>query len=543
MRGRKIIAGLLSVMLVLAAVFAGNVTNAKADEPTYYSVLLAGTVNDHIVTYNVGGKAVTLTVPNEIHIDMENGKTISVTESVEFTIGNTFDSNSMEVKVSEVGGFSTTLAVDSNNKTSLYARANQGTGGLPSESTLTLEIVSKSNNDPESGEPSGDVHYNNGEDVYLFWKGTSGVDYHKFTTASDTSKNIQYGGPSEGTYYLNKIEAVDIVADNNSSDKYADAFRSQIYWVPASVFTDSEKGWSTGDSPLKSLFNGTLTEADYHAVTLNPGTSEYGTGSVVTTPDMAFRVSIISSEYQSIKTAAYPTYPNSPFNSSVFEMPEIDITGATQNNPAIYKVFLEEPSVTFESGTATQITNVEVIGDAANGGIVVSSPSTGRYKLEFKSNYYDSILIKVTEGTTSYYVKVVRTALQARDNFGPGVTDPKITMSYTYPQTMGNHGSFNVFAKIMYANGTTQLKKADSVQVEDDMNPGNYLGYDFDIGGSLHKSEYAVSLDSLDVIGVYFTVVSSTVDLTDSTKTSFSGMKSGSGLGVYYDVVNRKVVY
>lgn len=541
MRGRKIIAGLLSVMLVLAAVFAGDMVNTKADQ-AYNVSLAAGTVNDHVVTYNVGGEDVTLTVPSEITIDMENGKTISVTESVEFTIGNTFDSNSMEVKVSEVGGFSTTLAVDSNNKTSLYARANQGTGGLPSESTLKLEIVSKSNNDPEPGEPSGDVHYNNGEDVYLFWKGTSGVDYHKFTTASDTSANIRYGGPSVGTYFLNKIEAESIVADNNSSDKYADVFGSQIYWVPASVFDDSQKGWNQTDSPLKSLFNGTLTEADYHALTLNPGISENGIGSVVTTPDMAFRVSIISSTYQSIKTAGAPTYPDSPFNPSVFEMPEIDITGATQNNPAIYKVFLEEPSVTFESGTTTQITNVEVIGDAANGGIVVSSPSTGKYKLEFKSNYYDSILIKVTEGTTSYYVKVVRTALQARDNFGSGLIDPKITMSYTYPNS-SNHSSFNVFAKIMYANGTTQLKKADSVSVEDDMNPGSYLGYDVSIGSSLYKSEYAVSLDSSDVIGVYFTVVSSTVDLTDSAQTSFSGTKSGSGLGVYYDVVNRKVVY
>lgn len=159
----------------------------------------AGNISGSDITYTVGENTVKVTVTGAI---ISGEKTISVPRdslgSVTFTLDSNFNPDTMEVKISEAGGFHTALIV-TDSKTSLAA--TQPEVGLPN-GTLKLEVLAKSNDNPA---PGGDPAPGGG----------SGASKDYPYTDQATSNLFTYGDPE---FYINGVSGQDRVFDENIHD-------------------------------------------------------------------------------------------------------------------------------------------------------------------------------------------------------------------------------------------------------------------------------------------------------------------------------------
>lgn len=103
-----------------------------------------------------------------------------------------------------------------------------------------------------------------------------------------------------------------------------------------------------------------------------------------------------------------------------------------------------------------------------------------------------------------------------------------------------NMWAYEVYATIYNSDGTTTMKKAEAVEIDMD-NLGNPIPagtYVWEAGKGLKYSNFAVEVSD-DVVGVAFNVV----EAGALSGESYGGSYLGSGIGAYYDIETREVVY
>lgn len=145
---KKAVSVLLTLVLIFGVLPAMNVSAENEGGQSSRSIELnfAGTLNGSIVTYDVEGTDVALTVEGA---ELNDSK-VSISEgnlgSVKFKLEN-FDPDKMQIRVYSNDGFQTYLTVNQ-NETSLAER--EGEGGFPDSITL---VVEKKGSQGQPGQP------------------------------------------------------------------------------------------------------------------------------------------------------------------------------------------------------------------------------------------------------------------------------------------------------------------------------------------------------------------------------------------------------
>ncbi len=205
-RRKKELAGVLAILLAFVSVMGFWAAPAKADgeppEPTYEVSFTDGAVSGDTVTYTIEETPVTVTVSGAAIT--ANKITVVGESAATFILGNTFDADTMVVKVYASDGFNTTLAVENNKETALDKRTNKP-GGLPTTLRLVVEAKDAGGNDGGNGgnnpgggdEATGASHpasYYTGEAKTATWTMEGYGDFYINGVMAETSSGFDANG-------------------------------------------------------------------------------------------------------------------------------------------------------------------------------------------------------------------------------------------------------------------------------------------------------------------------------------------------------------
>lgn len=369
--------------------------------------------------------------------------------------------------------------------------------------------------------------------VYLFWEGEDGsVCKYKLENLSTSHKEGE-GENAIDVYDVNFVKASDI-ADAATGDVFSITKKFEFVY-PNMV----------DDSRTQHLFDGQLSENDKHAITMDPTNNTEGQTSVTWTPDREFRITFYEDGYQGIcLVTSGMSYPEAPFNETVFGIKDKDIGGTTKGNPAILPVYGLEQSITVTAGDNSKPIKEITPLDVPNGAITVSEVETGKFNIAFHSNFFDKVVYQVTdENDKVYYVKIIRETLEAHDNFGPGTaeSDMEITADFYFPID-NSYSEYQMVASLWVQDekGQNVIKEVKVIQpgIVKDKDGASTAKYEVPIGATLKQSSYIVPVDK-SIVAISFNILKS----GEMNKEAFSGAVSGSGDGAYYDIDARRIIY
>lgn len=567
MKCKKHIAWLLSLALIIIAVFANSQTaRAEGEAPENNQDVHTinfpdGQISGNTVSYTVNGATVTLTSSAAISGD---GKA-SLGLNDNLTLSDNFDSETMELVVYAEDGFNVRLIV-TDGRTSLANRENPE-GGYP-DGELKMVIRARQTGGQEPGEnpnpgenqnpgenPNPGENQNPGENtnpgekpgpgestgdesgfsgtVYLVWQGAGDkICLHQIPDLN----NVKY---PEIAY----IPVTEII-DDDTREPYSISNKNYYWmWDSAADFVNSYKANNSSYSQLAADLEADETTKRTYAIDQAGAVS--GASTICTNGDRVFRATIYDKgSFEgldfNVNEADYTYFPD--FWDNKLTSNSIDISGTTQAAPAVYEAFMLESTVHFAKTyySANEITGVKALGVPGGAVDIRKVDADGGYDIEFKSNFFDNVLFEITTANGSYYIRVERIALKASDNFGPGMTEtPQVTARLYYDKNT-DYKNYEVYATIYNSDGTTSLKKAELSPIKTDSfgNPlpdGTYSCYG---GKGLTYSNYSVEVPK-DAAGVAFNVIGAQALTGDS----YGGSYIGSGSGIYYDIAAHKVVY
>lgn len=564
MKCKKHIAWLLSLALIIIAVFANSQTaRAEGEAPEnnqdVHTIFFDGQISGNTVSYTVNGATVTLTSSAAI----SDGKA-DLGLNGDLTLSGDFNSETMELVVYGDNGFNVRLIV-TDGHTSLASRKTEGgypdgelkmviraiqTGGQepgenpnPGENQNPGENPNPGENqnpgeNPNPGENSGPGESTGGESsfsgtVYLVWQGAGDkICLHQIPDLN----NVKYPEIA----YIPVTEIIDDV----TSEPYSISNKNYYWmWDSAADFVNSYKANNSSYSQLAADLEADETTKRTYAI--DPAGAVSGASTICTNGDRVFRATIYDKgSFEgldfNVNDADYTYFPD--FWDNILTSNSIDISGTTQAAPAVYEAFMLESTVHFAKtyDSANEITGVKALGVPGGAVDIRKVDADGGYDIEFKSNFFDNVLFEITTANGSYYIRVERIALKASDNFGPGMTEtPQVTARLYYDKNT-DYKNYEVYATIYNSDGTTSLKKAELSPIKTDSlgNPLPDGTYSYYGGKGLTYSNYSVEVPK-DAAGVAFNVIGAQALTGDS----YGGSYIGSGSGIYYDIAARKVVY
>ena len=493
---------------------ANNNQNPQQQSQTYNVNFGTATwkINDADVTATIAEK----TINNSQNIVIEYDEIINLTG---------FNSETMEVRITEDienNPFSTMLTVDTNDGVTTTKIANHtNDGGIPQN--LIFTVQPKSNN-PEPG----DDNRFDGKAYYVWLNAENQICYHKFENLAGSyineEQNIEYT-----MNYINVTQLVD-QSENNSEYTWG---QENANWVLAKDMEDDQ-------GELKELTKEYIFgNENERGVQLDPCGAINGANSICTNGDRNFRATIYKERYNAIKFSStekdYTYFPG--FWDTVFFSSVVDISDTTESNPAEYYTYLLEPTIKFtKDDFSREITAIEALN--INQDAVEIRIEDGFCMIEFKSNYYDNVIFKITCGEKYYYIKINRLVIDVTDNFGPDTSENKLFAELYYPNDK-TYNDYEVVAVIVYKDGSTETKMvtANKYYSRDNVNDRLIDEYTIQGGKGLNCSQFGINIDKDKVAGAYFTVINK--GALDGE--NYGGTFSGSGEGSYYNIETRKV--
>lgn len=488
-----------------------------------------GAVSGNTVTYTVGESSVTLTSS----VNIENNKaSLGLNDAI--TVGEGFNPDTMEIVVYAADGFNVLLNV-SDNSTSLSQRASEG--GYPNDGELKIVVRAKQSGGTDPTPPGPEGSDFSGK-AYFVWRGADDKICAHLVEGLDESKNTGTG--DESAYKIIYIPVSEVKDDvpNGSGEAYSIS-NNDYYWM-----------WDTSLEAIGEYASYTAMNEAFErdenlkrSLAIDPAGAVNGASTVCTNGNRDFRATIYADTFEglvfNVNPNDYTYFPD--FWDSVLVSDTLDISGSTAEKPAVYESFLLEPTVHFStaSNSANAITGIKAL-DVPAGAVEITGDSASGYDIKFNSNFFDNVVFEITTASGNYYLKIARVALQVHDNFGPGMTEAGKVTAILYYDENEDYKSYEVYATIYNSDGTTTMKKAEAVEIDMD-NLGNPMPagtYTWEAGKGLKYSNFAVEV-STDVVGVAFNVV----EAGALSGESYGGSYLGSGIGAYYDIEARKVVY
>ena len=465
-----------------------------------------------------------------------NGNNLMIVSSevnnVIFTLGDTFDSSKMDVKIIGNNNYNQVLAVNGNKEVNLGG-LNLPSGGIH----FGIEMKSNGNNNQGEGQNQGG---NNNEpqfdgNAYFVWLDSNNqICYHKFTGLYGRPEN-----PNDG-YKINYINVSELTDQSANNSAYVWG-QDNANWVLAGDMEDDHGDVRTDLTKAYIFGNGN----DDMGVQLNPTGARNGENSIWSNGDRNFRVAIYRDNYNAIEFSSnqndYTYFPC--FWDQTFFTSTVDISGTTKEKPAEYDTYLLESTIRFTKGQfSAPVTAVEALD--VNPNAVDIRIVDGTCTIKFNSNYYDNVIFKITAGGKDYFVKVNRLVLDIKDNFGPTTTNPCLIARIFY-DTSKSYDDFEVVATVIYNNGNTETKVLTPEKLryyDSDDHNRDIQGNEYALNGGkgLYESQCYVEVDKNNLVGAYFTIVKKG-SLTAEGDT-YNGTFSGSGEGTYYNAATRDIV-
>ena len=481
---------------------------------------VSGPAEGGVLSYRIGDQiGYTEVQPNELPLKLDGSKLVQdVVVQIGFITSGGYQFDNGQGNTIQIDdGTPTNIDLDSLSKRTYEVTYDP-------EKAITVDIKTMESQ-PQGGQFDGTA--------YLFWEGDNKqICKYKFDKLSTSHKEGE-GENVIDVYDVNFVKASDI----------KDAATGDVFSITKKFeFVYSNK---VDDSRTQHLFDGQLSENDKHAITMDPTNNTKGQKSVTWTPDRAFRITFYEEGYQGIcLVTSGMSYPEAPFNETVFGIKDKDIGGTTPENPAILPVYGLEQSLTVTAGANSKPIKEITPLDVPNGAITVSKVETGVFNLAFHSNFYDKVVYQVTdENDKVYYVRIIRETLQAHDNFGPGTpeSDMKITANFFFPVS-NSYGEYQMVASLWVQDekGQNVIKEVKVVQpgIVENMDGASTGLYEVTIGATLKQSSYIVPVDN-SIVAVSFNILKS----GEMNSDTFSGAVSGSGSGAYYDIERREFIY
>lgn len=396
------------------------------------------------------------------------------------------------------------------------------------------------------GDPSGSLFTGK---IWFFWNCNGGFCKQLITGITGTEDNEDpFTGQHTFTYhtkYVNQNTLDDggktpnVAALNSSDDNYRiiwevpgntpandatiDTWAKYIAWENSQLTPGTVKTCTNGEG---QSYQYDPTYDALKRLRIDPTGASKGKNIISTNGDRAFRLTIYDpANYYGVTNAAQPddlTYWPDFWDQGMFN-PAYDVSGTTADAPQTMQAYLLSDTVTLSAdAVSAPIEGIETANEA-DARVVNITHTGGTWNIQFKSNYYDKVVFKITAGGKSYYLQINRLNILATlpDDHDPAGIRPAGARVYT-PAT--DTGNYDVVATYYLANGSTK-----TVTLEKSGNKQN-------AGKNLVAQFYKVP-ESAGINFAYGSMprgVSLTVVRAGSTPTNYQGTLAGSGRGVYY---------
>ncbi len=522
---------LLSIALVLVLaigiIFPIGLRQVRADNSVNVSFgngKVQVNPGSQTVTYNVDETDVAITVTATI--DVEKNKTASITinngnELNGITVGDTFNPDTMEIKLSSEGGFNASLSWENN------VLKTQSEGIPTNEGTLSFTI------DKKEGGGQGNHEYNpNGDTVYFVWLDGSNVYSHAINDVIGVDNRLNYVPLST---VKDDVTGTAYDMSNGDYEFCWKAINNGANQTSLQDYMNSDEFKNASDK------REALKEAGF---SINPAINQYDAkrnSTIVTNGDREFRVVIYNADtFEGVQFSqnpdAYTYFPS--FWDSTFYTGMLDISGTTRENPAEYNTFVLEPTIKFAmaDNSNSPITSLEAL-DVPSGAVTITGSGTTGYNIRFASHFFDNVVFRATSANGTYYIKINRAALSIKDDFGPETTNPQVIADLYYDESE-SYTDYDVYATIIGVDGTATLQKAEVIIGENE-GGDRATGYEAAGGKGLKKASFAVSASRDTVASVRFNVTKAGA-LNSGT---YGGTYAGSNDGTEYNIASRRTIY
>ena len=279
------------------------------------------------------------------------------------------------------------------------------------------------------------------------------------------------------------------------------------------------------------------TEGLLPVVQLQPVGEPKDTNAYVSYGDRNFKVVIYNDGFKGVTTGNlsglnyYPSQWANPFTRT----DQYDISATTKAKPKVIDSILLEDTVYIQALNYNdfEIVSMEALDVPENA--VTITKVEGKFKLEFSSNFYDSVVFKVKDSNNEYtYLQVKRYTI---DGYVRRVDDkPVITAEFYFDRTK-SYSNFKLTAKVIYKNGTIKTLPMEAQDGIDDGLLNISEGKEVDEehpqfgppGKGLKKSVFQCDLEGTedDVSSIYIIG-----EYNGSTNDTYAGAYVGSGKGV-----------
>ena len=330
------------------------------------------------------------------------------------------------------------------------------------------------------------------------------------------------------------------VKDDNTNEQFVISNRN-YYWAWSSV-TEILPNYSTFSGLQADVEDREKEEEIKRKYFIDPCGAEDGENTICTNGGREFRATIYDEgKYEGIAfskdKSEYTYFPD--FWDPTFFSNTVDISNTTAENPAVYESFLIEPTLHFgpAADSASNITDIAAIG-VPEGAVTISGNATNGFDIVFASNFYDNVTFEITTTTGKNYVMIARTAIDVFDDHNDGVTTVNAKLYYDDNES---YSDYDMYATICYKDGSKSIKKVASSEFQTNPLNGDPLPagtYELPGGQGLKSALFSVEVSD-DVEGVAFNAMKAGA-LSGNT---FGGSYLGSGIGAYFDIEARRVIY
>lgn len=341
----------------------------------------------------------------------------------------------------------------------------------------------------------------------------------------------------------------DIRTDNKTSWYNASTVIDQT--DPTKVFDPSNV--ITASMVLKTDFENYIANASHlplnvdniigpDGIDLNPLTAPNYPNAWSHYGDYNFRITIYNNDFAGIKMSESTYAPD--FLTDILSADSFDVSGTTSANPSNIKTIVYQDEITFEGSkdannnpiNGVTLKSIEAL-DASNADAVeTSTPSAGKVKVKFNSNFYDRVIFRITDtNNNEYFVRLARLAIDVPRGVNTG--SEKTATAIVYVKDNGNVScdNYEVTARIAKTNTIVRMTPTET---HDDGFGNPEPGCISDGGPGLKKLfyEYTFPQTLSNYDGIFFNVRNA-----GSTATEYKGTISGSGQGILYDLrINSK---
>ena len=404
--------------------------------------------------------------------------------------------------------------------------------------------------------------------AYLIWSCGGGTCYHLF---EDTKGKTLFIAESTITADNNQNEVFDVHADyktfasKDDFDEWQEAYKEYknleeidfskldtsvvIEHVDMREYEEDaiKDGACTRENMVREEFEACVDEYVEAKGIFNkragfqPVGEPYSNNAYVSYGDRNFKITIYNKDYRGVTLGSlddlsyYPAVWNNPF----LRIESFDISDTDMDNATIIETILLESTVNIKALRYNdfEIKSIDAL-DVPEGAVTVNKVN-GEFKIKFASNFYDSVVFKVTSTDNKvHYFRINRLTIDA----GLRHDDHKAFISsYFYFDNKTSYEDYIIKCKIVYKDGTFK-----NVEMENAKKIDNGLGdltyaYELDEensnseekGKGLKVAAYQYEISEKDEKNISKVYVN--VEYKGSTKDTYAGAFAGSGKGVLID--------